>query len=308
MKLSNNELVFEAEREIKLERESTLKIIKLFQEISARKIFLERGYPSFYEMVTKHFGYCAGSAMRRINAMKLVQEMPQFEEKIESGELSLSVAADVQTFLYQEAKIERPYSLNAKIELVETCIGKSRREVEEEFARRNPERDKRETQHVISHDRLRVSFSISKELSDKLNQLKDLLGHVDPSMTTETLLEKLAELGLEKYDPARKVERAKRRKMIASSAKAETLTEEESESTSAAEVKGSRYIRAEQRHAVHDDGAGCTFVSANGQRCGAKRFLQRDHIRPFAEGGANEATNLRWMCGQHNRARSTRVP
>ncbi len=56
MKLSNSELVLEAEKEIKRERESTLKIIRLFQEISARKIYLERGYPSFYEMVTKHFG------------------------------------------------------------------------------------------------------------------------------------------------------------------------------------------------------------------------------------------------------------
>ncbi len=324
MQLTNDELVLDAEKEIKLERESTLKIIKLFQEISARRIYLERGFPSFYEMVTKHFGYCAGSAMRRINAMKLVQEMPQFEEKIETGELSLSVAADVQSFLYQEAKIERPYSLNAKIELVETCVGKSRREVEEEFARRNPDREKRETQHAISHDRLRVSFSISKELNEKLNHLKDLLGHVDPSMTTESLLERLAELGLAKYDPKRKAERASARKQKAFKAVPRTEVwrdtkkcdatdqEREERATSAAEARPNRenfgprnrYIPAKESHTVPDDGKGCTFTSPTGRRCGSTKFLQLDHIEPYAQGGANTADNLHWMCGAHNRARN----
>ncbi len=317
MKLSNDELVFEAEKEIKLERESTLKIIKIFQEISARRIYLERGYPSFYEMVTKHFGYCAGSAMRRINAMKLVKEMPQFEEKLESGELSLSVAADVQSFLYQEARIERHYSVNAKIELVETCLGKSRREVEEEFARRSPEREKRETQHAISGDRLRVSFSISKELNDKLNHLKDLLGHVDPSMTTESLLERLAELGLDKYDPARRAERAKVGKLKRDSAmscdrvgngKAGNTADmsdapPRAHSISAAEVSRSRYIPANETHEVPDDRQGCTFISRDGRRCGSQKLLQLDHIEPFGHGGANTASNLRWMCGAHNRHR-----
>jgi hypothetical protein len=209
--ISNEELIARTENVIRLERESTLKIIKLFQEIYDRKLYLDRGFPSFYEMATKHFGYCAGSAMRRINAMKLVREMPQFEKQIESGKLSLCVAADVQSFFYQEAKIERPYSLNAKIELVQSCLGKSRKEAEQEFARRSPEREKRESTYAMTEDRLRVSFSISKELNDKLNHLKDLLSHVDPSMTTEGLLERLAELGLDKYDRRRRAQRARAR-------------------------------------------------------------------------------------------------
>jgi hypothetical protein len=342
---SNDELVLEAEREIKTERGSTLRIIKLFQEIYDRKIYLERGYKSFYEMVTKHFGYCDGSAMRRINAMKLVRELPQVAKKIESGELSLSVAADVQSFLYQEAKIERPYSTTAKIELVETCLGKTRKEAELEFVRRNPERERRESVHAISHDRLRVSFSISKELNDKLNYLKDLLSHGDPTMTTESLLDRLAELGLDKHDPQRKAARAKERKAKqvrefeermkkssvmeaeakdllkkSSSAVAETndvvsvkegrtadteigaQAAKTQKSTSAAEVR-TRYIPAEEKHQVPYDGKGCVF-EVNGRRCGSTRFLQLDHVIPFAQSGANTAANLRWMCGAHNRWRT----
>lgn len=235
--VSNEELISRAETEVRLERESTLKIIKLFQEIYDRKLYLDRGFPNFYEMVTKHFGYCASSAMRRINAMKLIREIPQVESKLESGELSLSVASDVQSFLYQEAKEDRGYSKHAKIELVESCLGKTRKEAEEEFARRNPERERKESLHVISHDRLRISFSISKDLNDKLNHLKDLLSHVDPCMTTEVLIDRLAELGLDKYDPERKAARArareeKRRKECQATGNTQTGVELEAEAGS----------------------------------------------------------------------------
>jgi hypothetical protein len=321
--ISNEELIAKTENEIRVERASTLKIIKLFQEIYDRKLYLDRGFPSFYEMATKHFGYCAGSAMRRINAMKLVREMPQFEKQIESGELRLSVAADVQSFFYHEAKIERPYSLNAKIELVESCLGKSRKEAELEFARRNPEREKRETSYAVSEDRLRVSFSISKDLNVKLNQLKDLLSHVDPNMTTEHLLERLAELGLDKYDPQRKAARAKTRlskRAKALSVDKTTLYENASSNsisespnrptappTSAAEVKRTRCIPANEKHQVSHDNGGCTYRDEQtGRRCGSKQFLQLDHITPFAQNGANSAENLRWMCGAHNRHRYQR--
>ena len=40
-----------------------------------------------------------------------------------------------------------------------------------------------------------------------------------------------------------------------------------------------------------------------GKKCGAKRFLDLDHIQPVAEHGTNELTNLRVICANHNRNR-----
>jgi hypothetical protein len=160
--LSNEDLISQTEKAVRIEREATTEIVRLFQEISDRKLFLVRGFPSLYEMVTKQFGYCAGSAMRRINSMRLIQEIPDVEAKIESGELSLTVASEVQSFFYAEAKESRPYSMDAKIELIENCLNKSKREVEMELCRRNPERKKRESIRPISNERLRVSFRFLK--------------------------------------------------------------------------------------------------------------------------------------------------
>jgi hypothetical protein len=336
--MTNEELIFKTEIAVKSERRSTSEVVRLFQEISKRKLFLERGFPNLYEMATKHFGYCAGSAMRRINAMRLLQEIPGVEAKIESGELSLSVASEVQSFFYSEAKLERPYSLNAKIELVETCLNKSRRDVERELIRRNPEREKRDVITQISSDRVRVSFSISEELNQKLTRLKELLSHTNPS--TEELLDRLAEFSLDKFDPMRKAERARARSQAkksfsdleSSQASRQRLPPAEGVSeqvppevthafekfvlprpteTGAQPMKAaiirSRYIPSRERHAVIDHDKGCAYIDGQtGRRCGETKFLERDHIAPYSEGGSNMAENLRWLCSAHNKWRFER--
>jgi hypothetical protein len=397
--MTNEELIFKTERAVKSERRSTSEVVRLFQEISKRKLFLERGFANLYEMATKHFGYCAGSAMRRINAMRLVQAVPGVETKLESGELSLSVASEVQSFFYSEAKLERPYSLNAKIELIETCLNKSRRDVERELVSRNPEREKRDVITQISSDRVRVIFSISEELNQKLTRLIELLSHTNPS--TEDMLDRLAELGLDKFDPERKAARARARdqaKKSVSDLEAESphlnpipnpiptliptpntnltpvkavnqdsqieaeqefsqispqppppaagrshqttleisksfeefvfprpkpqttkgleefasMRQTQSPSTSVQAAakstpilvakRRSRYISACERHAMIDHDKGCAYIDGQtGRRCGEKKFLERDHIDPYSEGGANMSENLRWLCSAHNK-------
>ena len=307
--LSDQSLMKQTKDAVASERNSTANVIRHFQEISDRKLFLDLGFPSLYEMVTKEFGYCAGSAMRRINSMRLVKELPEVEAKIASGELSLTAAANVQSFFYSEAKEARGYSREEKIELLQTCINKSSREVEQELCKRNPEREKRESLTPISEDRFRISFSISEQLNQKLEKLKQLLSHVDSSMTTETLLDRLAELGLDKFDPVRAAVRSKEREnRTFKISKADMKT-----SPPAQEVvwpskdrfsKRSRYIAAAERHALSSiyDGHGCQFIDeTSGRRCGSEHFLQMDHELPFSHGGENTADNLRIICGAHNR-------
>jgi 5-methylcytosine-specific restriction endonuclease McrA len=297
-------------------------VIKLFQEISDRRLYLDRGFPTLFEMVTKQFGYCAGSAMRRINSMRLLREIPSIESKTESGELTLTVVSDVQSFFHSEAKESRPYSLNAKIELIETCTNKSKREVESELCRRNPEREKRESIRQISEDRLRMSLSISGALNEQLNHLRDLLSHAHPNMSMEELIENLAELGLEKYDPARKARRAFARKETLHPKKASRCSAgthagsrvhrsslppaETGDRRPVSQVQESRSIRATARHdlAARENDVACTFVDpVTKRRCGSTRFIEIDHIEPYSYGGSNESQNLQYTCSAHNKLR-----
>ena len=154
-KLTNDLLIKRTEQAVQTERASTAEVVRHLQEIQRRKLYLDAGFPTLYEMVTKKFGYCAGSAMRRINSMRLMTELPEVEEMIESGDLSLTTAATVQSFFFREAK---DYTRDEKIELVEMCLNKSTREVERELTIRNPEREKRESIRQVAAERVRVSF------------------------------------------------------------------------------------------------------------------------------------------------------
>ena len=307
--LSNEELMNETNSAVANERNAMAEVIRLFQEIAGRKLFLEHGYPTMFEMVTKHFGYCAASAMRRLQTARLIKDLPEFETKIATGELSLTAASQLQSFFYREAT---DYSREDRTQLVEHCLNKSTREVERELCRRNPEREKHETVRAISETRLRVSFSISSELNDKLDQLKAFLSHAEPHITTESLLERLVELGLDRHDPKRKAARAEKRTEVKRKSRPETRltsikeaieSEESSDPLPAPEVRA-RYVPADQKHklAQQHDGDGCVFVDErSGRRCGSKHFLQLDHIESYSMGGANAADNLQVLCGAHNR-------
>lgn len=326
MNLSNEELVNETKAAVASERTAAAEVIRLFQEIAARKLFLDYGYPTLFEMVTKHFGYCAASAHRRIQSARLINDLPEVEAKIESGELSLTAASQLQSFFYRDAS---DYSRAERIELVETCMNRSTRDIERELCRRNPEREKRETVRAVSENRLRVSFSISAELNDKIDHLKSLLSHAEANLTTEHLLERLVELGLDRHDPKRKAARAESRsakratnKIDAIHPKADCESYQSTESSyespttkindqsailasslPAPEVR-TRYVPASEKHKVARayDGGGCEFIhEASGRRCGSKHFLQLDHIDSFSTGGENTADNLQMFCGAHNR-------
>ncbi|MEJ2722473.1 MAG: HNH endonuclease signature motif containing protein [bacterium] len=70
----------------------------------------------------------------------------------------------------------------------------------------------------------------------------------------------------------------------------------------------SRHIPAKTRDAVfiRDEGR-CTHVGTNGKRCKATRWLQIDHIVPYAKGGTHAMSNLRLLCAKHNILEATRA-
>ncbi|RYZ78170.1 MAG: hypothetical protein EOP06_29550, partial [Proteobacteria bacterium] len=207
-KLSDAELLFDTREAIKAEREATSIVVKYFREISARELYLKHACSSLFQFATEKLGYCAASAQARINAMELVVALPEVEKKIESGELSLTAAAKVQSFFRAEKKAKKTYTEAEKLAVVQVCLSKSTREVDRELASRNPEVSRVESVKPVGKDSFELRITISEELEAKIRKLKGLLAHSQPTSRTEELLEMLVELGLEKFDPARKAERA----------------------------------------------------------------------------------------------------
>ncbi|RYZ83180.1 MAG: hypothetical protein EOP06_20420, partial [Proteobacteria bacterium] len=207
-KLSDAELLFDTLEAIKAERAATSIVVKYFREISARELYLRHACSSLFQFATEKLGYCAASAQARINAMELVVALPEVEKKIETGELSLTAAAKVQSFFRAEKKAKKTYTEAEKLAVVQVCLSKSTREVERELASRNPVVARVETVKPVGRDCFELRVTISQELEAKIRKLKGLLAHSQPGINTEELLETLVEIGLDKIDPARKAERS----------------------------------------------------------------------------------------------------
>jgi 5-methylcytosine-specific restriction endonuclease McrA len=62
-----------------------------------------------------------------------------------------------------------------------------------------------------------------------------------------------------------------------------------------------RYVPAAERREVFErDGGRCSYLDSHGARCRETRYLGLHHLKPFAQGGANLASNLTLRCAAHN--------
>ncbi len=59
--------------------------------------------------------------------------------------------------------------------------------------------------------------------------------------------------------------------------------------------------RADGADARAGDSASCCFISESGQRCGSRHFLEIDHEAPWVVERRHRPSNLRVLCGAHNR-------
>lgn len=91
---------FELDQRIKSlvakERELLHEILLTIKEIDQRRLYLEYGFANLFLYLVEGVGYSAGSAQRRIDAARLLSEVPTLGEKIQSGEVKLHQVSLIQ--------------------------------------------------------------------------------------------------------------------------------------------------------------------------------------------------------------------
>ncbi|MEK7790065.1 MAG: HNH endonuclease signature motif containing protein, partial [Deltaproteobacteria bacterium] len=149
-----------------------------------------------------------------------------------------------------------------------------------------------------------IEFCADEGMAEKIERAKEILRHKFREGKFEDIFNQALEDLLEKRDPMRKIERAKKREV--SQAPGETKRKENTPEKS--EKFLSRYISQETRRKVWErDGGRCSYENAEGRRCGERNFIQIDHVQPFALWGESTEENLRLLCAQHNRWRAERT-
>jgi hypothetical protein len=231
------------------ERNLLVKVLHHLREIDRRKLFSTLKFGSLYEYATKRLGYSEDQAYRRISAMRLLREIPELEEKISSGSLSLTNLGLAQTFFKREQKsLNDKVSRSLKIEVLKKLEDKSKRDAEKVIINLSPETPFiSEKVRTISNDRVEIKFTANYHLNEKIKVIKGLLAHSHPHITLEELFDKLCDIGVEKLTAPARIER-----------------------------KGSTASLLRK-------------VRAKGEceNCGSRHGLEIDHIKPLGFGGAS---------------------
>lgn len=303
--LSDPVLIEKIETLIKTEREVTLALLHHLREMDRRKLFGSHG--SLFSYLRAQ-GYDGGSAQRRIDAMRLLTDFPEVEEKIACGELNLTVAAQAETFFRQEAKaLEQPLAREERREVLESLFGKSTREVERELLRRSaqPEVHFQEKVKAASETHSEMKMLVTDEVVQDLETLKGLLSHKYPHLSYGELVGVIAKIALEKLNPAREPKR--RGKAPKELPAPEVLTPKVATKLPALEVtalapRKRMTLRAKVKRTVYQrDGSACDHRDPKtGERCGSRYFLELHHVKPWALGGTDSIENLVVRCRNHN--------
>ncbi|HXH31302.1 MAG TPA: HNH endonuclease signature motif containing protein [Bacteriovoracaceae bacterium] len=119
---------------------------------------------------------------------------------------------------------------------------------------------------------------LHERLLDKIKKLQEIWSDTSELEIFEALVdEKIRELELTKTHRHTKTDSAKKTRYIPVSTKRQILE------------------RSRNR---------CEHVHAEGKRCEERRYLEFDHIKPYALGGNRSPANMRILCRNHNQQRS----
>ena len=332
-KMSHTELLSQTKSLVLKERSLHIRILRHLLEIKSRKLHLKMGFPSLFAYAVKELGYSEGAAYRRIQAMKLCQQVPETAQKIQEGKLSLSSASQLQTFFEKKVKQEREqgvkkspppknslapsspqkesqqlgFSLTEKKKLLQEIEGNSTRDTMKVLAQKDSSLAlPTEKVRHLGGGKVEIRLVVDEECQKRLESLLHLLAHKNPSLSYAELLSILSQEALQKHDPMlKKVKKSSLTSPQKLASTKSSLTSPQKLEKEGKPRTASRHIPSAVRNYVwqRDDGR-CNYMNhQTKRRCNSTYMLQIDHVQPFAYGGSSKAENLRIACAVHNQER-----
>lgn len=211
--LSDATLLVNTKNLVNQERETLAGILHHLREIERRRLFSSEKCASLHEFAVKKLGYSDDQAYRRISAMRLLKDLPQMESRIVDGSLSLSNISLASTVIRAESKASgKAAPVSRKLELMEAVVGKSRREAEvivQQMTSLPPEILRPESIRQVN-EHIEMRLIARKSLEDKITEIKNILAHSDPNLSTSDLFEKLCDGFLERVEAKREGRRQAR--------------------------------------------------------------------------------------------------
>jgi hypothetical protein len=279
--MNNRELDRQMATQVSIERKAAKEIIALIILAKKQNLCAELGFKDLADWLIRGHKMSERSAYRKIKTARLSQSVPGVLEKIESGQLSITKAVQVQSAIQTHERFAcEKLSVNDKVAIVQKIEKMGAREAEQTLLTIFPElgSEVRATKTTpVTADISRLAINLPNETLDLIKRAQELLSHSIPGGSQAEVIKKVLEDFLNRKDPLRKPQ-------------------------AAAQSGGARRSRAAIRREVMQRSMGkCQFVDHKTKTvCGSTCQVQIDHIKPKAIGGKDEPSNLRCLCRRHN--------
>ena len=174
--LSDNLLLNQTASEVLKEKKHTAKVLEYLAEIERRKLYADLGLHSLFSYCTKILKYSEGEATVRVNATRLIKDIPEVKVKIEAGEINLTAASKIQTFF----KNEKPNS-KEKQKLIKDVTGKSTRETEKIIDKKSKS-PKKKSKKIILDDKLLNKLELIQSEYDDCSEYEAIHALIDKEL------------------------------------------------------------------------------------------------------------------------------
>lgn len=280
--LSSDELNTRLQTLVTKEKQILAKVLQHIAEVERRRLYLHMGYSNLFEYLTQFLGYANGSAQRRIDAARLLLEVPSALEHITTGALNLSQVGILQNAVRACAQNKSYVTKEMKTLLVENLTNKSVRESEMLVAQ-TLQVPIKERAHVTyqADGSVRLEVTLHKEQWENLQRMRELLSNSLPDGSWDQVFEHVADKVIEKSK---------------TSTRKKTSTSLETPAPHATRLSP----QLKKRILLRDQC--CQYQDPrSGRQCTSRWKLQVDHVQPLWADGGHTPENLRVLCGNHNR-------
>ena len=293
--LTSEELLVRTKNLVTEERRATLSLIEHLEEIQARRLYVQLGYTSLWDFATRYLGLSEGAAQRRIQAMRLIRDVPEAKASLADGKLSLTNAAKLQSFRQTERKQGRKPDAH---QLVQDVQNLSQRECELKLLEISPQALPEERERIVSATEDReLKIVVDAKLYGKLQRLRELLSYSMPEASYAELLDYMTDEMLKKLE---------KKKGISLDPKAALTAAAAAEKSKPLPVGKRIKLPVSITRAIWARGHGQCEVrnTKTGKRCNSRYRIDIDHVIQLAHGGTNDLSNLRLACWHCNQQRA----
>lgn len=173
------------------ERELLCEVLQTIQEIHRRRMYLEFGFANLFSYLVDGVGYSDGSAQRRIEAARLITEIPETLAVLKSGELKLTQVSLIQQAAREKTKTSAtPVTTQDKKEILKLISHKNFGQSQQQVAAYFDLPIKQQTKLKVQADEsVRFEISVPKKLYEEMKQAQALISHAVPDPSWVAYLE-----------------------------------------------------------------------------------------------------------------------